>query len=85
MSDRFAGYAIGPDAPATTFVAITPANADLAEIPRGIYVGGAGDLAVLDGSGNTVTFKGLVAGMLLPIRPVRVLPASTVTFIIGLS
>lgn len=69
--------------PSGSFVAVTPSNsADLvyggdAVTSRGIFVGGAGNLAVRDLEGNSVTFTGVVAGSVLPIRVARVLSTGT--------
>lgn len=46
-------------------------------ISKGIFVGGAGNLAVIDGSGIAVTITGVVAGSLLPIATKRVMSTNT--------
>ena len=59
--------------PAIGAVAVTPSDsALLANISRAIWVGGAGDVAVLMSDDTTVTFAGVQAGSLLPIRVKRV-------------
>lgn len=64
---------------------------DLSKHARAIYVGGAGDLAVqaFDPSTNklaNVTFVGLAAGTLLPVRTKRVLATgTTATSIVALA
>jgi len=64
--------------PGEVFVDITPSDAnDLAAITRGIYVGTGGDLAVHDTEGTAVTFVGLAAGMVHPLRVRRVLNTGT--------
>jgi len=86
MSDPFTGASA--DAlitGATKAFAITPADADLAVVTRGIYVGVTGDLAViLSGDTAVVTFKAVPAGSLLPIRAKQVRAATTASSILGL-
>ena len=70
----------GPlDGPLTRVVAITPADTDLAFIPRAIIVGVAGDVAVkmVDDPATAVTIKNVPAGIPLWIRPARVLSSGT--------
>ncbi len=68
-------------APATHAFAITPNDdADLSPVPRAIYVGGAGDLVVsMMAGGPPVTFVNVPSGIILPLRAIRVLEASTTT------
>lgn len=68
--------------PARDAAAISPSAAPLPEIPRAIYVGGAGDLVVDFGDG-AVTLT-VAAGAVLPIRPPFVLPATTATNLVAL-
>lgn len=71
--------------PASDGFAISTNNStDFTVQPRGIYVGGAGDVAVILG-GSTLTFVGVVAGSILPISPTRVMATGTsATDLIGL-
>ncbi|WP_338719499.1 hypothetical protein [Devosia sp. XK-2] len=86
MVDRFQAHAASMEGPATHGFAITPSDAaDLSEVTRAIYVGGAGNLAVRLLSGADVTFAAVSAGTVLPIRALRVLTASTATNLVGLS
>jgi hypothetical protein len=39
---------------------------------RGIYVGGTGDVTVVTPEGSVVTFPGVPAGTILPVRATRV-------------
>lgn len=39
---------------------------------RAIYVGGAGNIALVDGAGTTVTFTGVTAGSILPVQTARI-------------
>jgi hypothetical protein len=86
--DQF-GYRTGgaPDQPASRAEAVTPSDStDLTYVSRGLWVGGAGNVAVTMVSGDAVTFSGVVAGTLLPIRVSRVKSTSTTaTLILALS
>ena len=74
----------GLQEPAADAIAVTPADTDLATRTRGVYVGTAGDLTVRMANGaNVVTFVGVVAGSLLPIRVTQIRLASTATNIIA--
>lgn len=60
--------------------AITPDDDNDLDVgpTRGIYVGGAGDVAVkFPGNATAVTFAGVAAGSVLPIAPARVMETST--------
>jgi hypothetical protein len=59
--------------------AVTPDDgANLAQTSRAIYVGGAGNLAViLDRDTNPVIFLAVAAGTMLPIRARRVMSTNT--------
>lgn len=62
------------ESPAWDAVEVSPSNgSDLGRLAtRALYVGGAGDVKVdMSGSG-TVTFVGVLAGTILPIRVDRV-------------
>jgi len=71
---------LGPDAThsAGSALAVTPNDdTNIALNVRGLYVGGAGDVAVIMANGQTVTFVGVAAGSILPIRATRVLATGT--------
>lgn len=72
--------------PAEHAFVITPNDAtDLAAPTRGIYVGSFGDLRVRMVDGGDIMFVGLVAGIIHPIRVIRVwATGTTVTDIRGL-
>lgn len=77
------------DAPAGGAVAITPSDvADLTDDTRGIIissVAGGDAMAVTMANGDTVTFSGLLTGVVYPFRLRRIfLTGTTVTGIIGL-
>lgn len=64
---------------------ITKSDTTVLDPPtRGVWVGGAGDLAVRLVDGSTVTLVGVPAGTLMPIRADKVLAATTATNISGL-
>lgn len=73
----------GKDAdPVEMAVAVTPDdNTDLTYTTRGLYIGGAGNVVVrmynASGTAASVTFTGVSAGTVLPIRAQRVLSTST--------
>lgn len=72
--------------PATTAVAVTASDSTDLSGTRGLYVGGAGDLAVrlVGAPSTTVTISTVAAGTLLPIRVTRVMAATTATAITAL-
>lgn len=50
-----------------------------------LYVGGAGDVAVVTNRGTTVTFVGVQAGSILPVSGTKVMSTNTdATDILGL-
>lgn len=73
-------------APSNDAAAITLSDsAVLDPAPRAIYVGGAGNLKVTMLGGGVVTFSGLAAGTILPIRAkVCWSTGSTATLVLGL-
>jgi hypothetical protein len=79
------------ESPAVGAFAITPSNATVFDgtggkiPPRSLYVGGAGNVAVVMLNGTSVTFSGVAAGTTLPIRVKQVLATgTTATMILGL-
>ncbi len=71
---------------ADKFVAITPSDSTkLMPGAVGMFVGGAGNVAVQDREGGTVTFTAVPAGTFMPISPFRVMATNTTaTLIIAL-
>jgi hypothetical protein len=64
--------------PAEHAEAVTPSDStDLLIVSRALFVGGAGNIAVVMASGAAVTFTGVLAGSILPIRVARVKSTST--------
>lgn len=77
-TDNFSSNTSGLDSPAQNAAAITPSDTtDIAVVTRAIYVGTGGDLKVTMRGGQTVTFKAVQGGTLLPIRVSRVLSTGT--------
>lgn len=71
-------------ASASGAVAVTKSDSTPVDF-RALYVGGAGDVAVRTRNGQTVTFKGVGAGTILPVQVERVMSANTTaTDILGL-
>lgn len=72
---------------ATVCTAVTPNDAvDLTlGTCRAIYVGGAGNISIVDGAGTTVVFSNLTAGSILPVQTARInATATTATLIVAL-
>ncbi len=64
--------------PAIGAVAITTADQTFGDNrPRGVYVATAGDLAVDMANGNTVTFMGLLAGVVYPFAIIKIYDTGT--------
>lgn len=82
------GQTIPYNGPASHLVAITPSNAtDLsAEKIKALWVGGAGDVAVIGVSdAGAITLSAVPAGTLLPVMVTKVMATgTTATLIVGL-
>ena len=64
--------------PAIDGQSVSPSDsADLINVSRAIYVGGAGDLAVELASGASVTLAAVPAGATLPLRAQKVYATGT--------
>jgi hypothetical protein len=62
----------------TASAAVTPSDGtDLTNVTRALFIGGAGNLVVIDQSGNTTTFTGVLAGTILQLRVTRVKATGT--------
>ena len=72
---------------AFTAVAITPSDStNFTFVVRGIYVGGAGNVVIVNQDLTTCTFTGVPAGTILPVKAVRVNSTSTTaTAMVGLT
>lgn len=76
--EGFDSYPFGQDAPGVRWFSITPSDTEpLTALPRCLYVGGAGDLAVVSAFGDSVTMKNVPAGTFLPLRADKVLATGT--------
>jgi hypothetical protein len=69
-------------APAKSWRTITPSDVNSAatNLPggcRGIYVGGAGNLAMVDGDNNVVTFTAVPVGTFMPCGAKRINATNT--------
>lgn len=78
MSDTFDSWRPGLESPAVNAFSVTPNDsADLSISTRGLYVGVSGDVKVDTVGGDTVTFVGLAAGIIHPIRAARIYSTDT--------
>ena len=86
MTDSFRRHSRSLTAPPEHGAAVVPDDArDLAAVTRALYVGGAGDLAVVMADGTRLVFGAVPAGTLLPVRVARVLATGTsATRVVGL-
>jgi hypothetical protein len=86
MTEKYHGRADSSTAPVRRGFAITTNDGvDLSAETRAIYVGGAGSVRLVLSSGDDVTFAGLLAGTLLPVRALRVkATGTTATQLLGL-
>jgi len=87
MADEFAFTSDSPDAPARNASVVTPHDTNaLANVSKALYIGGAGNIAVrLVDDASDVTFAGLSAGSILPVRASHVrLTGTTATSIVAL-
>lgn len=66
------------DMPASDGVAVTPSDTvNLATPCRALYIGASGNVALVTLGGTTLTFVGMVAGTVLPVRATRVQATNT--------
>lgn len=76
--DSFGGRGNSIDSPASGGEAVTAHDTnEFATVSRGIYVGGAGNVAAVMADGSVLTFVGVPAGTLLPIRCKRINSTNT--------
>lgn len=79
MADDFSGYNKGLTSPATKLRAVTPADgSDLDPIPRALWVGTAGNVAIIAADDSSaVTLSNVPAGAVLSVRAKRVMSTNT--------
>lgn len=78
MPDPFQNHQAQFDSPALNAAAVTPNDAaPIATTPRALYVGGAGDIAVIMKGGGEVVFVAAPAGSILPISPSHIKSSGT--------
>lgn len=80
MTSRVPTIRLDPEdtAPAVGAEVITKSDSvNFSKLSRGIYVGGAGDVAVVFRDGTVVTFSSVPAGFLLPVQAIRVNSTNT--------
>lgn len=79
MADRYNAGSSGLTGSATRSAAVSPNDStDLANVTRALWVGGAGNVALmLVDDSSAVTFVGVAAGTLLPLRVKRVMSTNT--------
>lgn len=76
--DPYDGAVPSPLGPYANMLEVSPSDTvPLEAEPCALYIGGAGDLVVIDVAGNTITFKAVPVGTVLPIRPVQVMETNT--------
>jgi hypothetical protein len=75
-------YKLAGLAPATSAVAVTPSDTTVIPKTRGLYIGGAGAVAVLMNDGTQATFSAVPAGVILDISVQKVLATGTVATLI---
>lgn len=64
--------------------AVTPSDATVLEVTRGLFIGTTGDVAVTMADGQAVTFVNLASGIILPIQVTKVMAATTASDILAL-
>lgn len=71
------GQAVNTFSSAQSAVVVSPSDTNTLNFTRGLYVGGAGNLAVTMKDGTTVTFTGVTAGQILPVSVTQVKATGT--------
>lgn len=78
ISDKFSEYTSGLSSPICGGFDITPDDAaDVTTLTRAIILKTAGDVAVILKNGDAITLPALAAGVIYPVRVVRVLTTGT--------
>lgn len=86
MADAYSTYPDLSSSPARRLRTVTPSDgADLADLPKALFVGGAGTITLIAADDSTSVQLTVAAGALLPIRAKRVLATGTsATLIVAL-
>lgn len=59
------------------FGAVTPSDSTILDF-QAVYIGGAGDIAIAaEDTGSAVTFTGVLAGTILPVKGSRIMSTNT--------
>ena len=84
MSDPFSHLTKGFDSPGDTHYPITPHDDnELDKVPRAIWVNTDGDIAMVDGGGQEITYT-VKGGCWIPFRAVKIkATGTTATGIVG--
>jgi hypothetical protein len=78
MPDAFKDFSPSLTAPASNATPVTPSDSvDLPTSARSLYVGGGGNVTVIDVSGNQSTFMNVQPGSIIPLRVSKVLVTGT--------
>lgn len=76
--DKFSDFQTNLTAPAREAAAVSPNDtSDLSVLPRALYVGQGGALAMTLADGQSVVLAGVQGGTILPVRARRVLATGT--------
>lgn len=82
-TDTYPAIAGAPFLGYANTAAVAPSDTvDLTYITRALWIGGAGNVVLIDANGNTTTFTGVLAGTLLPVRASRVEATNTTATLI---
>lgn len=85
MTDTFQKNLIELESPVSNAFEVVPSDTEyLQNTSRGLYIGGEGDLTVEMVGGEQITFAGVVPGLILPIRVVKVLTSTSAQYIVCL-
>jgi hypothetical protein len=78
MVDRYAGMGGDLMSPSGDAAAVVPSDTvDFPNVPRKLWIGGAGNVKINTAAGNAVTYTGVPAGTYLTIRASRVFATGT--------
>jgi hypothetical protein len=76
--DKFADFPTNLTAPGRDAAAVSPDDlSDLAVLPRALFIGQGGALALRMAGGQDVVFQGVQSGTILPVRVRRVMATGT--------